>query len=199
MMTWDKIHILWVFWYSIFQIWTNRNIVHWVYRLFSLRTGTRMATASEKGTLIRVFEVATGNLLSELRRGTNPATIYSINFNANSTLLCVSSDHGTIHIFSLEERNKNKQSSLAAATFLPKYFSSLWSFSRIEVSVCYVLHSYMFTSRITFPTHIKCKSRLFHIFFFLFIIIPGKKFCSWLRAAGRTHIGFGWPFPKAKS
>lgn len=95
--------------------------------------GTRMATASEKGTLIRVFEVATGNLLSELRRGTNPATIYSINFNANSTLLCVSSDHGTIHIFSLEERNKNKQSSLAAATFLPKYFSSLWSFSRIEV------------------------------------------------------------------
>ena len=96
--------------------------------------GTRLATASTKGTLIRVFEVSNGNLLSELRRGTNPATIYCINFNASSTLLCVASDHGTIHIFSLEEKNKNKQSSLAGASFLPKYFSSMWSFSKIEVS-----------------------------------------------------------------
>lgn len=95
--------------------------------------GTRLATASIKGTLIRVFEVSNGNLLCELRRGTNPATIYCINFNAASTLLCVASDHGTIHIFSLEEKNKNKQSSLAGATFLPKYFSSMWSFSKIEV------------------------------------------------------------------
>jgi len=95
--------------------------------------GTRMATASGKGTLIRVFDVVTGNLLSELRRGSNPASIYSVNFNSDSSLLCVSSDHGTIHIFSVEERNKNKQSSLAAAAFLPKYFSSMWSFSKIEV------------------------------------------------------------------
>eukprot|EP00088_Acartia_fossae_P059705 TRINITY_DN7113_c0_g1_i1.p1 TRINITY_DN7113_c0_g1~~TRINITY_DN7113_c0_g1_i1.p1 ORF type:complete len:345 (+),score=79.12 TRINITY_DN7113_c0_g1_i1:35-1069(+) len=96
--------------------------------------GTRLATASEKGTLIRVFDVANGNLLSELRRGSAPATIYCINFNATSSLLCVASDHGTIHIFSLEEKNnKNKQSSLAGTSFLPKYFSSMWSFSKIEV------------------------------------------------------------------
>ncbi len=101
--------------------------------LIHIFLGTRLATASTKGTLIRVFEVSNGNLLCELRRGTNPATIYCINFNATSTLLCVASDHGTIHIFSLEEKNKNKQSSLAGASFLPKYFSSMWSFSKIEV------------------------------------------------------------------
>ena len=98
--------------------------------------GTRLATASEKGTLIRVFDVGTGNLLTELRRGTQPANIYCLNFNSTSTLLCVASDHGTIHIFSLEEKNKNRQSSLAGATFLPKYFSSMWSFSKIEVISC---------------------------------------------------------------
>jgi len=96
--------------------------------------GTRLATASVKGTLIRVFDAVKGNLVTELRRGSNPATIFCINFNSDSSLLCVSSDHGTIHIFSLEDGNKNKQSSLASASFLPKYFSSTWSFSKIEVA-----------------------------------------------------------------
>ncbi len=123
--------------------------------LFISILGTRLATASIKGTLIRVFEVSNGNLLCELRRGTNPATIYCINFNATSTLLCVASDHGTIHIFSLEEKNKNKQSSLAGATFLPKYFSSMWSFSKIEVSkFVFVINFQVLTIRFITPIRI---------------------------------------------
>ncbi|KAK7507230.1 hypothetical protein BaRGS_00001165 [Batillaria attramentaria] len=95
-------------------------------------TGQRLATASEKGTLIRVFDTQSGLQLHELRRGANSANIYCINFSHDSSLLCVASDHGTVHIFSTEDQ-KNKQSSLASASFLPKYFSSKWSFSKFQV------------------------------------------------------------------
>ncbi|XP_017774377.1 PREDICTED: WD repeat domain phosphoinositide-interacting protein 3 [Nicrophorus vespilloides] len=95
--------------------------------------GTRLATASEKGTLIRVFDTVFGSKIAELRRGTHQATIYCINFNHTSTCLCVSSDHGTVHIFALDDPKLNKQSSLANAAFLPKYFSSNWSFCKFTV------------------------------------------------------------------
>ncbi|KAK7111178.1 WD repeat domain phosphoinositide-interacting protein 3-like [Littorina saxatilis] len=95
--------------------------------------GAKLATASEKGTLIRVFDVHTGAQLHELRRGANSANIYCINFSADSAFLCVASDHGTVHIFSTEDQQKNKQSSLASASFLPKYFSSKWSFCKFQV------------------------------------------------------------------
>ncbi|KAL1453254.1 hypothetical protein WDU94_007410, partial [Cyamophila willieti] len=96
--------------------------------------GTRLATASYKGTLIRVFDTQTGNKLTELRRGANTASIYCINFNHDSSLLCVSSDHGTVHIFSVDSAsNLNKQSSLASASFLPKYFASSWSFCKFQI------------------------------------------------------------------
>lgn len=64
--------------------------------------GSRCATTSDKGTLIRVFNTLTGTLLHELRRGVDRAEIYSIAFNNESTRLCVSSDKGTIHIFNLD-------------------------------------------------------------------------------------------------
>lgn len=38
--------------------------------------GTRLATASNKGTLIRVWDTTTKNQLVELRRGSDPATVY---------------------------------------------------------------------------------------------------------------------------
>ncbi|KAI8435919.1 hypothetical protein MSG28_004095 [Choristoneura fumiferana] len=95
--------------------------------------GTRLATASTKGTLIRVFDTATGQKLAELRRGAHQATIYCINFNHTSTNLCVTSDHGTVHVFSLEDEKLNKQSSLATVNFLPKYFSSNWSFCKFTI------------------------------------------------------------------
>ncbi|XP_039256480.2 WD repeat domain phosphoinositide-interacting protein 3-like [Styela clava] len=101
--------------------------------------GTRLATASQKGTLIRIFDTQTCDKLVELRRGSGNARIYCINFNVDSSLLCVSSDHSTIHVFSCgdkaaaQSQSTNKQSSLAHAKFLPKYFSSQWSFCRFSI------------------------------------------------------------------
>ena len=63
--------------------------------------GTLLATASETGTIIRVFSVPHGQKLYQFRRGTYPSTIYSMSFNLSSTLLCVSSMSDTVHIFRL--------------------------------------------------------------------------------------------------
>ncbi|MCJ1256902.1 WD repeat domain phosphoinositide-interacting protein 2 [Lignoscripta atroalba] len=64
-------------------------------------TGTLLATASDKGTIIRVFGVPSAQKLYQFRRGSMPSRIYSMSFNATSSLLCVSSATETIHIFKL--------------------------------------------------------------------------------------------------
>jgi autophagy-related protein 18 len=64
-------------------------------------TGTVLATASEKGTVIRVWSVHSAEKLYQFRRGTREARIYSLNFNVVGTLLAVSSAHDTVHIFKL--------------------------------------------------------------------------------------------------
>ncbi|KAF3012062.1 hypothetical protein G7054_g7661 [Neopestalotiopsis clavispora] len=65
--------------------------------------GNLLATASETGTIIRVFSVPRGQKLFQFRRGTYPSTISSMSFNATSSLLCVSSTTDTIHIFRLQQ------------------------------------------------------------------------------------------------
>ncbi|KAH7666801.1 WD40-repeat-containing domain-containing protein [Dioscorea alata] len=64
--------------------------------------GQLIATASTKGTLIRVFSTADGTLLQEVRRGADRAEIHSLAFSANMQWLVVSSDKGTVHVFSLK-------------------------------------------------------------------------------------------------
>lgn len=64
-------------------------------------TGTLLATASDKGTVIRVFSIPGAEKLYQFRRGTRESKIHSISFNAVSTLLAVSSATDTVHIFKL--------------------------------------------------------------------------------------------------
>jgi len=81
-------------------------------------SGKMIATASDKGTVIRVFSSQVGDLLYQFRRGTYPVHIYSISFNLADTFLCVSSDSDTIHIFKLGE-NETKPNEESANNSRP--------------------------------------------------------------------------------
>ena len=70
--------------------------------------GTLLATASDKGTIIRVFSLPDASNVHQFRRGTYPATIFGMSFNPQSNLLAVSSDSDTIHIFKLKPRKRSK-------------------------------------------------------------------------------------------
>ncbi|TFK72835.1 WD40 repeat-like protein [Pluteus cervinus] len=74
-------------------------------------TGTILASASDKGTVIRVWSIPGAQKLYQFRRGTREAKIYSMNFNMVSSLLAVSSAHDTIHIFKLDTRSSSSSSS----------------------------------------------------------------------------------------
>ena len=67
-------------------------------------TGTKLATASERGTVIRIFSVQDGARLMEFRRGVKRcAHVYSLAFSQESDYLALSSNTETIHIFKLDQ------------------------------------------------------------------------------------------------
>lgn len=110
--------------------------------------GRLLATASTKGTLVRIFNTHDGTLLQELRRGSDRAEIYSLSFSSPSQWLAVSSDRGTIHVFGLKT-NLGKLSGTptdlelartapgSSLSFmkgvLPKYFNSEWSVAQFRL------------------------------------------------------------------
>lgn len=65
--------------------------------------GVLLASASKKGTIIRIFNTQTGSKLCEFRRGSLPASICSLSFNSNNTILACSSTTGTVHFFSVPD------------------------------------------------------------------------------------------------
>jgi len=66
-------------------------------------SGSKLATASERGTVIRLFNVLDGTRIIEFRRGVKRcAHVYSLAFSQDSEYLALSSNTETIHIFKLD-------------------------------------------------------------------------------------------------
>ncbi|CAN7052585.1 unnamed protein product [Brassica rapa subsp. trilocularis] len=115
--------------------------------------GGLLATASSKGTLVRVFNTVDGTLRQEVvRRGADRAEIYSLAFSSNAEWLAVSSDKGTAHVFGLKvnsgsqvkdtpriaaELTRSSSSPSSSLSLfkgvLPKYFSSEWSVAQFRL------------------------------------------------------------------
>ncbi|KAH9994118.1 WD40-repeat-containing domain protein [Russula compacta] len=103
-------------------------------------SGRRLATTSVRGTLVRIWDTTTGKQIRELRRGSDQAEIYGVAFRPDEAEMCVWSDKGTIHVFSLVSGGagglSNRQSKLSSLTSfipIPKYFESEWSYAQFRI------------------------------------------------------------------
>eukprot|EP01080_Neovahlkampfia_damariscottae_P004385 gene4385-7760_t len=99
--------------------------------LASSKDGKKICTASEKGTLLRIFDIESGDKIKELRRGTSTAKITSIDFSHDGKYLSCASDSGTIHLFALES-NENITSSFSIIGGFMSYVNSEWSFAHFK-------------------------------------------------------------------
>eukprot|EP01041_Mallomonas_annulata_P002085 gene2085-4074_t len=85
------------------------------------RSGTMLATASQTGTVIRVFRCPSGEHLHSFRRGSYSVHINSISFCPHSLFLSAGSSSGTVHIFALDPhhhhpRDDNTATSTTSST-----------------------------------------------------------------------------------
>ncbi len=71
--------------------------------------GSKLASTSDRGTLVRIFNTQTKSQIGEYRRGNTDANIFSLSFSYDSSLLGLTSDHGSCHIFSLNNSNSNEK------------------------------------------------------------------------------------------
>ncbi|XP_057681808.1 WD repeat domain phosphoinositide-interacting protein 1-like isoform X2 [Corythoichthys intestinalis] len=111
-------------------------------------SGTKLASASEKGTVIRVFSIPEGQRLFEFRRGMKRyVSISSLSFSADAQFLCASSNTETVHIFKLEQHSPNQEEEsptwsayvgkmfTAASTYLPAQVSDMMHQDRAFATV----------------------------------------------------------------
>ena len=79
--------------------------------------GTLLATSNEKGNIIRIHNCLDGSFLKEFKRGSGKVDYIYICFDNDNKFMAVSSNKGTIHIFSMGstikklkdlEKNENK-------------------------------------------------------------------------------------------
>lgn len=100
-----------------------------------------VATASEKGTIIRIFAVESGTKIAEFRRGVDEAAIFSLAFSPHDKMLAVTSDKSTVHIFELPngvqkatdvDPKTHKYGFLAKVPLLPRQFSDTYSTASVH-------------------------------------------------------------------
>jgi len=103
-------------------------------------SGTLVASASKKGTIIRVFRTKDGSVLQEFRRGIDNAKIMSLCFDVSGLMLGLSSDSGTIHLYAIKDEESDRDSAVSNKkskfSFLKKsikYFDSEWSSLQLKV------------------------------------------------------------------
>lgn len=94
--------------------------------------GKFLATASNKGTLIRLFDTEDGTQVNEVRRGADQAVVSDIAIDPENKFVACASDKGTIHIFKIDD-DGNKKSSLAALSGISNYFGSKWSMFQMRI------------------------------------------------------------------
>ncbi|KAJ3600562.1 hypothetical protein NHX12_031543 [Muraenolepis orangiensis] len=88
--------------------------------------GTKLASASERGTVIRVFSVPDGQRLLEFRRGMK---------SPDGQFLCTSSNTETVHIFKLEQLGTTgEEVSPTWTAYVGKMFSAASSYLPTQVS-----------------------------------------------------------------
>lgn len=105
--------------------------------------GTKLATASEKGTVLRVFSIPEGQKLFEFRRGVKRCVnINSMAFSNDAMFLSTSSNTETVHIFKLEPPKEKPaeetntwmgmmgQALKSSATYLPVQVTDMFNQGR---------------------------------------------------------------------
>ena len=122
--------------------------------------GNLIATSSLKGTLVRIYNILNGNLIQEVRRGTESAFINYVSFDPSQKYFAVVSDRKTIHLFFLNNNNvinnkendnmkrkiisedkekkneiiDNKKSVFNGFNKFIKYFGAEYSFTRFKIN-----------------------------------------------------------------
>ena len=108
-------------------------------QLYLSNDSNYIVTSSERGTIIRIFDLETRVLVNELRRGYDTTKIVNLSLTHDNSILLVSSIKGTIHLyntginsdFSINNKTWNKYGMKYVKSVLPEYFNSEWSFCQI--------------------------------------------------------------------
>ena len=82
--------------------------------------GSKLATASKRGTIIRIIDTINACIIQELRRGNGESKIYSINFSYDNNFIGITSDHGTAHIFVINKNKNEITNALADSKIIEK-------------------------------------------------------------------------------